>query len=439
MKFLGFILAVLLLAGADLAAPPVAHAQLFEPRYAPPSYRQQRRLPGTGDDVNPRRQYVPEQRTARPQRRGFFERLFGLPIDNDEPRRPRRERARERGIFGSPEPEQAEPAAPVRKAVPKTVFVAVIGDSLAENLAPGLAEALSERPEVGLVREIRPRVGLLKETDKPWRQVADEVLARDPAVAAAVIFLGPYDDPPAKKPKKKSAELQTTAPALTAAPWMDQYAIKVDDIALAFRQKNIPLLWVGLPPVEDEKATADNLFLNDLVRQRVAALGGTFIDVWEGFVNEDEEFTVQGPNIDGRVVRLRTADGVHFTKAGARKIGHSVELELRAYLTPKDSGDAMADLPAFDPGAPTTPGSSRILMLGQAPRTPGAILVPPDLSGGEKKTEYNPGVIAGAEGTAPLPDAAQPKADESTIVTGAAIAPKPGRADDFAWPQSGVN
>lgn len=435
MRLVRFILAVLLLAGADLAAPPVAHAQLFEPR-PPPSYRPPpRRLPGTGDDVNPRRQYVPEQRTARPQRRGFFERLFGLPIDRDEPRRPRRQRD---SIFGSPETEQAEPAAPVKKTVPKTIFVAVLGDSLAENLAPGLADALSERPEVGVVREIRPGAGLLKDNEKTWRQVADEILARDPAVAAAVIFLGPYDDPPAKK-SKKSAELQTTVPVLNAAPWMDQYAIKVDDIALVFRQKNIPLLWVGLPPVEDEKATADHLFLNDLVRQRVAALGGTFIDVWEGFVDEDEKFTVQGPNIDGRTVRLRTADGVHFTKAGARKIGHSVELELRAYLTPKDSGDAVADLPAFDPGAPTTPGSSRILMLGQAPRTPGAILIPPTLSGAENKTEFNPGIIAGAEGSAPLPDAAQTKADESAIVTGAATTPKPGRADDFAWPQAGVN
>lgn len=439
MRILGLILAVLVLAGADFAAPPAAHAQLFEPRYAPPSYRPQRRLPGTGEDreyVNPRRQYVPEQRTARPKRRGFFERLFGLPVDEDEPRRARRERG---SIFGSPEPEQAEPAAPVKKAVPKTVFVAVLGDSLAENLAPGLADALSERPEVGLVREIRPGAGLLKENEKTWRQVADEVLARDPAVAAAVIFLGPYDDPPAKKSKKKSAELQTTAPVLTAAPWMDQYAIKVDDIALAFRQKNIPLLWVGLPPVEDEKATADHLFLNDLVRQRVAALGGTFIDVWEGFVDEDEKFTVQGPNIDGRTVRLRTADGVHFTKAGASKIGHSVELELRNYLTPKDADDAIADISGFDPGAPTTPGSSRILLLGQAPRTPGAILVPPDLSGGERKAEFNPGIIAGAEGSAPLPEAVQTKPDDIAIVTGAATPPKPGRADDFAWPPAGVN
>lgn len=445
MKFLGFILAVLLLAGADLAAPPVAHAQLFEPRYAPPSYRQQRRLPGTGDDVNPRRQYVPEQRTARPQRRGFFERLFGLPIDNDEPRRPRRERARERGIFGSPEPEQAEPAAPVKKAVPKTVFVAVIGDSLAENLAPGLAEALSERPEVGLVREIRPRVGLLKETDKPWRQVADEVLARDPAVAAAVIFLGPYDDPPAKKPKKKSAELQTTVPALTAAPWMDQYAIKVDDIALAFRQKNIPLLWVGLPPVEDEKATADNLFLNDLVRQRVAALGGTFIDVWEGFVNEDEEYTVQGPNIEGRVVRLRMADGLHFSRAGARKVGHYIELELRNYLSTGDQGDAIADL-GVDPALPTIPGHSRVLMLGEAPRTPGGVLLPPTPAAINlpKPIEENPEATASSEAAldTPVPDAIKPdetRPEENALATGAAIPSRPGRADDFAWPATAAN
>ena len=227
---------------------------------------------------------------------------------------------------------------------------------------------------------------------------------------------------------------------------METYASKVDDIALAFRQKGIPLLWVGLPPVEDEKVMADYLFLNDLIRQRVAALGGTFIDVWEGFVNAEEEFTVQGPDIDGRVVRLRTADGVHFTRAGARKLGHYIELELRTILAPKDQGDSVADLGSgVDPGAPTVPGSSRILLLGQAPRTPGALLVPPAAAPAQKKAaEFNPGVMTEQDGTAPDPAAAPPapeppKPEENALVTGAAVPAKPGRADDFAWPAAAAN
>jgi hypothetical protein len=196
MTLLRILIAALVLASVQFAAP-ASHAQIFEPRYYPPSYRPppQRRLPGTGDDYNaPRRQYVPEQR-ARRRERGFFERLFGLP------QRPARPRDDGQDMWQGGAPAEPETAAPAKKAVPKTIFVAVLGDSFAEDLAPGLTEALSERPEVGLVREVRPGIGFLKETEKTWRMVADEVLARDPPVAAAVVFLGPTDDPPA--PKKK--------------------------------------------------------------------------------------------------------------------------------------------------------------------------------------------------------------------------------------------
>ena len=45
-------------------------------------------------------------------------------------------------------------------------------------------------------------------------------------------------------------------------------------------------------------------------------------------------------------------------------------------------------------------------------------------------------VIAGAEGTAPDSSdatAEPPKPEENALVTGAAVPPKPGRADDFSW------
>lgn len=469
MIALRLLLTALLMASGMAVVSAPAHAQLFEPRYSPPSERrappQQRRVPrgevpppSQREYVRPRRQqqqYVPTQREARPERRGFFERLFGLPSRQQMP--PAVEQRRRAGGGGAVGDADSAPAVVVPR-VPKTIFVAVLGDSLAENLAPGLTEALSERPEVGLVREIRPGVGLLKEHEKSWRVIADEVMARDPAVAAAVVFIGPTGDPPAKRPAKEAPakvepEIEGAIPDIVPVPWTDQYAVRVDEIALAFRQKGIPLLWVGLPPVEDEALMAEHAALNDIIRQRVAALGGRFIDVWEGFVDEEEKFTAQGPNIQGRMVRLRNADGVHFTRAGARKLGHYVELELRGILAPKDQGDGVADL-GVDPGAPTTPGSSRILILSQVPRTPGAVLAPPRatppaavLPTPPRAPEPDTGIIALDDGpeiqsveAPPAPPAPEPlKSEEHLLVTGAPVQAKPGRGDDFSWPQTATN
>ena len=58
------------------------------------------------------------------------------------------------------------------------------------------------------------------------------------------------------------------------------------------------------------------------IRSRAEKAGAIYIDVWDGFVDESGRFVVQGPDFEGQIRRLRVSDGVHFTKAGARKLAH---------------------------------------------------------------------------------------------------------------------
>jgi len=53
--------------------------------------------------------------------------------------------------------------------------------------------------------------------------------------------------------------------------------------------------------------------------------GIVYVDVWDGFVDEDGRFAQSGPDFEGQTRRLRAGDGVHFTQAGARKLAHFVE------------------------------------------------------------------------------------------------------------------
>ncbi|MGQ4273527.1 SGNH/GDSL hydrolase family protein [Terrihabitans sp. B22-R8] len=400
----GLVILILIMTGVPLTP---AEAQLF----GPPRGERQEQPPPRQRVQQRSAQQPPPQEARRPN---FFERLFGTRRSEEPPgARPGQQFRGTVPRSATPRPnrtnrtDSAAPAAAAKRKVEPTTFVAVLGDSLARDLAKGLDQALEERPEVGLVREIRPGVGFLKETDRSWKAIADDVLNRTPPMAAAVVFMGPHDDPPVKGKAEQPADSGIS-------PWTDLYAARVDDITLAFRLKGIPLLWVGLPPVADARVNADNAFLNELVQQRVTSLGATFIDVWEGFVDEDEAFTAQGPNLGGQIVRLRTADGVHFTEEGAGKLAHYVELELRNYLISKDDGTALADVAKEIEAVPITPGSSRILLLGEAPRTPGAQLVP-------------------ASAPANVQLAPETQIAARALTTGEAIASKPGRADDFTW------
>jgi hypothetical protein len=313
------------------------------------------------------------------------------------------------------------PAAPARapairhKPAPPSIFVTMFGDRFADELAGGLSDALADRPDIGIVAEVKPDAGLL-DPGTDWLALAREVHGGNKKVDALVVMLGPGDAAraasAARPPPPPVAEGET-APAPARTPWVDLYAAKVDELLLALGQGHTPVLWVGLPPVEDAGLSADHAVLNELVRQRVQALGGVFVDPWDAFADSAGHYVERGPDVEGRMVRLRATDGIHFSPAGARKLGQEVATALRPLLgRPGESAEAAAAAAAA--AAPHLPGASRIVLLGAAPRSPGAVLLPP------ATTEPPPG-----------PDAA---AAAQAMAQGLPVPARPGRADDFSWP-----
>ena len=60
--------------------------------------------------------------------------------------------------------------------------------------------------------------------------------------------------------------------------------------------------------------------------------GIAYVDVWDGFVDENNRYSLHGPDVEGQTRRLRAYDGVHFTSYGARKLAHYVEREVTPAL-----------------------------------------------------------------------------------------------------------
>ena len=107
------------------------------------------------------------------------------------------------------------------------------------------------------------------------------------------------------------------------------------------------MLWVGLPAVRGAKATADMLFLDSLYRDAAGRGGVTYVDVWDGFVDEAGRFRQEGPDFEGQIRRLRSDDGVYFTRAGARKLAHYVEREITRLLAGRSTPNALPSEPAM--------------------------------------------------------------------------------------------
>src|SRR5262249_47536476 len=160
------------------------------------------------------------------------------------------------------------------------------------------------------------------------------------------------------------AARQPGTPAATyefkSEKWAELYGRRIDETMAALKSKGVPVFWVGLPPLLGARSTADMQYLNDLYRRHAEKNGITYIDVWDGFVDEAGRFVMQGPDYEGQIRRLRTPDGVYFTPSGARRLAPYVEREIRRALTP--TGPIAVPLPQEPlldaPVAAQQPGSS---------------------------------------------------------------------------------
>jgi len=199
--------------------------------------------------------------------------------------------------------------------------------------------------------------------------------------------------------------------------WVELYNKKIDEMIGVLKSKGVPVLWVGLPAVRGQKSTSDMLFLDALFREGAAKGGITYVDVWDGFVDEAGQFLQKGPDFEGQIRQLRTYDGVFFTKAGARKLAHYVEREI-ARLVPHSAPIALPSEPAT-PDANVVPGQP-------APRPLAGPIVPLLAS------SISPDQLLGGPGSRP---AAIDSLAMRALVKGEPLSPPAGRADDFVWPR----
>jgi hypothetical protein len=353
-----------------------------------------------------------------------------------------------------------------------TTSIVVMGDGNADWLAYGLEDTFAEKPEIAVVRKHRTDSGLIRydpRRDVEWPQIAREIIAAEKP-KFIVMMIGNNDRqtirekaPPAPRPGAPKPTPQATAPvappaaAPTPAPpadpeqqpeppdaehanlppeqarqasygpwefhtekWELAYIRRIDATIAALKSAGVPVMWVGLPSQRNTKASADSAYLNELYRSRAEKAGIVYVDIWDGFVDEAGRYSPQGPDYEGQIRRLRSGDGVYFTKFGARKLAHYVDREIQRSIANRGMpvalplpADAGAQAPNAKPGGPAQrPAAGPVVPL-TAMQTG-----PEELIGGGRA-----GGSAGDTTASRMLGKGEPPAAPT------------GRADDFSWPR----
>jgi uncharacterized protein len=190
------------------------------------------------------------------------------------------------------------------------MHVAVFGDQLAESTADGLEAAFEDVDEVLVVQDTRPG-GAIADSAQDWPKIIREFLNEDKKVAFVVLMFGANERQPIADGDVSHAPLSER--------WKELYRQRLEGVSRMLNDRKMPFLWVGAPPMKDERASAGLLELNETIRGVVQKAGGTFVDIWGGFVDDKNSYVSSGPDVEGKVAKLRTSGGVSFTEAGGRR------------------------------------------------------------------------------------------------------------------------
>lgn len=291
--------------------------------------------------------------------------------------------------------------------------VLVIGDFMADGLADGLKDAFAASPGVVIEKRSNGSSGLVRDDYYDWHSQLPAILD-EVKPALVVIEIGANDR---QQIETASAKLDFRTDA-----WFKEYERRIAVLGNTVKQRQLPLIWVGLPAFRPQNMTADALTLNGVYRATAEKIGAEFVDVWDGFVDQDGRFIVTGSDINGQQVRLRGTDGIGLTASGKRKLAFYVEKAARRHLGDMTSPDLVrldsSNLPVL---LDLPPAETQNLV-----RTQPIDLFDPELDGSSELL-----------GATPLPVAGIPSPREQLVRNGVLPPPPAGRVDDLRIPPTG--
>ena len=337
---------------------------------------------------------------------GFLDSLFGGGLL--QPFRPLRQ-----PVIQSAPAQPSEPPLPtvvIQPKDPDAKKILVVGDFVADGLAWGLDQEFADEPKLAVTNDTNDASGLARDDYYDWDGQLPGILNREkPNIV--VVELGVND--------RQQIRVGNNRLTPHSDDWEKTYNQRIAGIVETLKVYGRPFLWISAPPLRVTAASRDMAYLNGFYSPPVTAAGGTFVDLWPGFTDQDGNYVSSGPDKDGQLRALRTSDGINFTRAGRLTLAFYAEREIRR-LTGAGGADTISSVDQATHIEVGPDGQKRLVgpVISLSDPLPGASDV---LAGGPGK----PAPQAAAVADTPR---------EDLIVKGVALPVVPGRADDFAWP-----
>ncbi len=208
--------------------------------------------------------------------------------------------------------DEALPSEPTAESGPAGAAVLLLGDSMmAGSLGSAIALSLSREPKPRLVRAVQTATGLTRPDVFDWMKVLPPLLEREKPTFV-ICSLGANDATNIRQGDR--------AIEFGHAGWHSAYAQRVKAVMGVLTARGARVLWLGLPPMRNASFSEKARHLNIIFAQAAREVAGVeYLDV-EMLVARDGEYATFMRDSEGRFVRVRMEDGIHYAPAGAKLI-----------------------------------------------------------------------------------------------------------------------
>ena len=232
--------------------------------------------------------------------------------------------------------------------------ILLLGDSMMlEGLGPPLQRELKKIPGLTVKRHGRYGTGLARLDTFDWLSYFGQMLdTYNPGLV--IITLGANDT--------QDIVIDGRRLHVGQKSWNEVYAQRVAALLQIASERNVIVIWVGLPIMGQEPYGSRAANINkqtQMVCDRTA--GCRFWDAWLSVADEKGKYSVYLPDGQGKTIRARSKDAIHLTESGGRIMATQFLDDLKKWVdfTPKaPSKDKVKNETTNNNGAKPQPKAS---------------------------------------------------------------------------------
>ncbi|WP_375649368.1 SGNH family hydrolase [Bartonella sp. OT172YNZD] len=201
--------------------------------------------------------------------------------------------------------------------------ILVIGDFTASAVADALKKFFINNSDIVIMNNTMPASGLVRTDYYSWQSNISKLIDQNnPDVI--IMMIGANDNQPITH---SYSTINTDQ-----SEWMHIYKQRIIKIIESLHASRKSWIWISQPAFRNDLLTQKMKIFNALYKQETETAGGYFLDIWSGFSDEEGNFSFSGYDINGKITKLRTNNGIHFTSEGKKKLASYLEKPLKNIL-----------------------------------------------------------------------------------------------------------